>query len=554
MGLITIPGASALTTLPKLNITQLTSTITDVPKVPTFNFDKQSLNDLSKIKQTSLNKNANYLDGVKSQQDNLKKQLTTDVAAKQKALVPTAPKLEVAVPSVPGAGGLPIPKAFTCTPNFDEVIAAIGKAIDTVKSYIPPIPSASFDLPKLPKIPKFPSIDDYWKMIPAKCRDKLKATHPNPTIPELILLMNSCKDLLPSIPTTPPIPGLEELKTFCKPPVEAPAANVLLPKVKTETVTHSELDSSGNLIQTTTTVSKVEAPMDKANINDTAQVKILGEARRQQIVNDFIIEIQEILDYLPTLESYISDEIEFQAKYTDVNNHPFSSTGWADVLSEYQTIQFNLKKAYTKINLFFYKEFKAILEQNSGNEEAVAMVKLFDLAETEAAKDSKFDYMKNKPFITADYYGELYAPSHLKSFASTLKTKYNNIIQFAFKGDFGENSSIWAPFSSTYFDLNLEFYQKYFDDCKCEVWKNAGGENAFDILCTKKYSNSIKQFATDMVIKKGIFSDDYAPTKILDPYTKYNFKTVKKDFSVKWIEVQVKILIEELQKSLPPQG
>mgnify|MGYP007125359551 FL=1 len=554
MGLITIPGASALTTLPKLNITQLTSTITDVPKVPKFNFDKQSLNDLSKIKQTSLKKNANYLDGIKSQQDNLKKQLTTDVAAKQKALVPTAPKLEVAIPSVPGAGGLPIPKAFTCTPNFDEVIAAIGKAIDTVKSYIPPIPSPSFNLPKLPKIPKFPSIDDYWKMIPAKCRDKLKATHPNPTIPELILLMNSCKDLLPSIPTTPPIPGLEALKTFCKPPVEAPAANVLLPKVKTETVTESKLDSTGNFVQTTTFVSKVEAPMDKAKINDTAQVKILGEARRQQIVNDFIIHTQEFLNLLPQLQGYIDDEIAFQAKYSDVTNHPFTSTEWADVLSEYQTIHFNLKKKYTEINLFFYKEFKAILEQNSGNEEAVAMVKLFDLAETEAAKDSKFDYIKSKPFITADYYGELYAPSHLKSFASTLKTKYNNIVQFAFKGDFGENSSIWAPFGLTYFDLNLEFYQKYFDDCKCEVWKNAGGENAFDVLSRKKYNNCIDQFATDMIIKEGIFSNDYAPTKILDPYAKYNFKKVKKDFSSKWIEVQIKILMQELQKSLPPQG
>jgi len=43
----------------------------------------------------------------------------------------------------------------------------------------------------------------------------------------------------------------------------------------------------------------MESPMDKANINDKAQIKILGEAKRQEVVKAFILE-------LPTLKGYAS--------------------------------------------------------------------------------------------------------------------------------------------------------------------------------------------------------------------------------------------------------
>ncbi len=423
---------------------------------------------------------------------------------------------------------------------------------------MPPMPT--FDLPKLPKLPSFPNIDDYWKMVPEKCKKQFKATNPNATIPELILLIASCKDLLPDAPSLPSNAIIEAIKDFCKPPVEAPAGNVLLPKVKTETVTHSELDAEGNFVQTSTTVTKMESPMDKANINDKAQIKILGEAKRQEVVKAFILELPTLKGYASSLEGYLNAELAFHKKYSDISNHPMTASGWADVLNEYQVIVENIQQCCMDINMFFYKQGKAILEQNPSNETAVALVNIYKMAETHETiagftKHEFFHYFTfTSPFIKSPGHSMFYGPEHLSMLSDLLFAAHSKIYKYAFSGDFNDEEYKWCPFYLIDFTDKLKEFKENFDKCKYEVWKNAGTEDAFDILRAKSYKARVKLFSTDMVIKKGVFSNDYAPTKLEGKSSSFNFTSSKILFPKYWIEAQIKILESTLQESLPIQG
>ena len=301
-----------------------------------------------------------YLDKQLAALEAQKNQLTGSIADKGKSLVPAVPKLEVSIPSGLDASGNVIPKTFTCTPDFDKIKAAMPPMPTLPTIEVPTLPSLKSLIPTLPKIPKLPTINDLINMIPAPYRAQYKNMVPPPTPAQILVAAKSFAPPLPELPPVPTIPELETLKSFCKPPAEAPAEAALVPEVKTETVTTTYQDENGNLVTTSEEVTKTVSPMDTAGVNAKAQVKILGESERQKFVKETIVDINAIITLNNILKSYLTEENTFWQQHTDVTTFPYTADGWAAALSDYQTIYYNIETIFVKIDLRFYSIFKKI--------------------------------------------------------------------------------------------------------------------------------------------------------------------------------------------------
>lgn len=298
--------------------------------------------------------------------------------------VPDIPPL----PPVPGVPG--VPGVFTCTPSYASIAAALPPL---------PIPYSSPDIgksdfwncipsilkfPELPPIPKIPDISKYKKMLPKikilpECTnaddedailDKIKSIFPGlegindlsfpvlfselrdfvatsmggeqaasdcETLEALIPVIKARCDVLikppdpatienvaayaqlllgqlPKLPPMPNIPGLATIKTICTPPVEAPESKVLMPDPET---------------------GKNE--MDKNGVNLKAQAAILAESKRQELVNEWIPDLNIILDAIPALFMAIENIRENFRTLSEASSHPKTEEGWKTFIELFNT-------------------------------------------------------------------------------------------------------------------------------------------------------------------------------------------------------------------------
>lgn len=472
-----------------------------------------------------------YVDDKKLESSIIKGQLSGGVADAKKSLVPPVPKLTVPAPSIGGTA------VFTCTPNFDAIKNAFPplpqNIVPTFNYKTPPNPFANV-------LNNLPTRQDILNKIPASVRNAIAKMIPPPTVEEILAY---ARQYAPPIPPIPPIPVpkvLEDLKTFCKPPQEAPEVNAILPKVETKTIESSSI-VNGTLVTTTQTVTVTSSPMDKAGVNDKAQIAILGEVKRQQVVKELILDIDAKLPYLTTFATHLNDLHQFYLTYSNINNHPDGNSSilnkaqaWLNIFIEYNSKLDAVIHDFEIIQSWFYSFKKKVLNVS----------KYPDLAQLEANTLDYFNgFIYNNLIVSSNDYDFLTKEANLIS--DTFSKHSKSLLIYH-----DDDNYLYYPKTMIDFKVEKEEIAKYFNNKKCNIWKYSGTENAFETLMFQRYESGVRKVSTSVKVGMFLHSEMY----FSGDYDSFNFTCPNFPMITKFLETNLTILKDKLRKSLPPQG
>lgn len=511
-----------------------------------------------------------YVEEATKQQKSLRDQLTHSLADKQKNLIPANTKLTIPVPSGLDPTGAILPKTFTCVPDFEKIQAALP----TLPSMpLPNLPSMSLpdiklpslpSLPGFPNLPTFPKIEDWVRNLPASFRNtelaKLFSKYNMQKLEDYAHLTEAkaqefkadviaksmeYKKQLEAIPIPPAIKQLEQLKTFCKPPSEAPASNTVMPKVKETTKTITVVDEKG-VSKTETVVEKtVTTPMDEKGVNAKAQVKIVGEITRQSVVQELIDDINLKISLVASYAPAFSDLTAFYLHYADVNNFPSSSDGWQLVYNELMLKINNCIAFYEVLHRWYYAWFKKMINPSKNPKKWNEIV----------AGESSTNFISGANYTNVPEDIGVYGLQY-----DFLDSEYNKLFDiFKQSEDSLYNKTNGVVFNSLHclniIDLKAtkRTYEDLFDKYKCEMWKLSGTDNDFSVLMSNLYGESITEKNTASMLKT-FMSENYSNMHFTGDYEDWNYKAGNFDMITSWTQTSLTILVDVLSKSLPPKG